>query len=618
MSEMFTLRAASPLRRRPLRLLTLAVWFGMLCGLVEVFYWVLVRAIGAAWYLRMSPDFVWMTPVTDVLLFAVPGLLFLALAWRAPAFPWPRVALFVYCLLVCIKGALLIGTLHELALLLLACGVAVQASRLLDRHAACLWPWAMRSLSWMVYLVAGLAATRVGATWRAEWQARDRLPPAPQGAPNVLFITLDTVRAKNLSLYGYRRHTSPQLERWAKKGVTFDRALATAPWTLPSHASLFTGRYPDHLSTSWHTPLDSTYPTLAEVLASYGYATAGFVANRYYCGFDSGLNRGFARYEDYSFSPGEFVNTSTLAKWVFGKKAVRGLLNYYNLYGRKSAREVNESFLRWLQGRGGRPFFAFLNYFDAHDPYLPPPPFNHRFGPALTAEQRALMTDWWPCDKLKLTKPQIDLAMRAYDSCVAGVDHQIGLLLDELDRRGVLANTLVIITSDHGEHFGEHDLLLHGNSLYRDLLHVPLVVLFPGRAPAGRRVGEFVSLRDLPATVLDLLRLEGKGWFPGRSLARFWPEGSGPGRSAEMPVFCAVFNGPRGSAGHSCAPVARGSLAAVFVEGRYYIRNNQDGSEELYDFTNDPQERHNLVHSTEMFPVVDRYREALKRAMAED
>src|SRR5262249_37940885 len=163
----------------------------------------------------------------------------------------------------------------------------------------------------------------------AEWQAHDRLPPAPRGAPNVLLITLDTVRAKNLSLYGYGRHTAPQLERWAKRGGTFDRALATAPWTLPSHASMFTRRHPHPprrprppRSAGWPTPLDSPSPPLAEVLASHGYATAGFVANRYYAGFDSGLGRGFARYEDYRLTPGEFVNTSTLAKWVFGKQCV--------------------------------------------------------------------------------------------------------------------------------------------------------------------------------------------------------------------------------------------------------------------------------------------------------
>src|SRR5262249_19164009 len=260
-----------------------------------------------------------------------------------------------------------------------------------------------------------------------------------------------------------------------------------------------------------------------------------------------------------------------------------------------------------------RPFFAFLNYFDAHDPYLPPPPFNRRFGPALVPEERALMTGWWPCGQLKLDRAQIELAMRAYDSCVAALDHHIGLPLDELERRGVLANRLVIITSDHGEHFGEHDLLLHGNSLYRDLLHVPLVVLFPGRVPAGQRVREFVSLRDLPATALDLLRVSGKGWFPGRSLARFWADGGGPAPGAETPVFCAVFPGPKAPTEHRCSPVARGSLAAVFLRGRYYIRNLEDGTEELYDFENDPRERHNLAHSAEALPLLTRHREALKR-----
>ena len=123
------------------------------------------------------------------------------------------------------------------------------------------------------------------------------MPPA--NSPNVLLIVLDTVRADHLSLYGYERPTTPNLERLAKRGIRFDNARATAPWTLPSHASMFTGHWPHELGAKWMTPLRGNLPTLAEYLGAHGYATAGFVANVVYCSQETGLARGFTHYEDY-------------------------------------------------------------------------------------------------------------------------------------------------------------------------------------------------------------------------------------------------------------------------------------------------------------------------------
>jgi arylsulfatase A-like enzyme len=604
-----------PLERRPGTLLVLALWFGLFSGLLGVLYRVAIKALGMSWYLRVSPDFVWMTPLVEVLVFLVPGLVFFGLARARPVLPWLRVAVFTYATLLFVKVLLLYGKLHEGTMLILAVGLAIQAARLLVPRLARLRPWIHRSFGWMLALAVGLAVTRAGVVWSAHRNAAAARAVPPADAPNVLLISLDTVRARSLSLYGYHRRTSPNLERWAKKGVTFDRAMATSPWTLPTHASLFTGRYPDDLSTSWHTPLDNRYPTLAEILHARGYATAGFVANRYYAGIDSGLGRGFALYEDYTTSPGEFINCSTLTKWLFGRKWVRGLLGQHDLLGRKDGGEVNRSFLDWHARHTDRPFFAFLNYFDAHDPYLPAAPFDSRFGPPLTAEQKALMTDWWPCYKLKLTREQIELAERAYDSCLAELDEHLGRLLGELERRGVMQNTLLIITSDHGEHFGEHNLMLHGNSLYRDLVHVPLVVVFPGRVPADQRTQAFASLRDVPATVLDLLRQGGRSPFPGRSLARYWDGRGGP----ETPVFCAVQPGDWPAPNeHRCSPVARGSMVSVFLEGKHYIRNLGDGVEELYDFAGDPREQDNLARSAAGAALLERYRAAVRKAIEED
>jgi hypothetical protein len=149
-----------------------------------------------------------------------------------------------------------------------------------------------------------------------ERRALGKLPPAAEGVPNVLLLVLDTVRAASLSLYGYPRPTTPNLEKWAAKGVVFERAIAPAPWTLPSHGSLFTGRHPQELSGEHLVPLNEEQPTLAEALRDAGYATAGFAANPTYTTRASGLARGFARYEDFPITWGRFLISSWLSRMI--------------------------------------------------------------------------------------------------------------------------------------------------------------------------------------------------------------------------------------------------------------------------------------------------------------
>ena len=160
-----------------------------------------------------------------------------------------------------------------------------------------------------------LAGSVFGEDWLKQRRETSRALP-PTGSPNVLFIVLDTVRSDRLSLYGYRRPTTPNLERLAKNGIRFDRARATAPWTLPSHASFFTGRWPHELDVHWLTPLRPGAPLLAEYLGSRGYATAGFVANTGYCSYDAGLARGFTYYEDYFLKKLALLQTAVLVKEI--------------------------------------------------------------------------------------------------------------------------------------------------------------------------------------------------------------------------------------------------------------------------------------------------------------
>ncbi len=175
-------------------------------------------------------------------------------------------------------------------------------------------------------LVPILAASLWGVDQLKVWREEAR-PLPPPGSPNVLLIVLDTVGADHLSLHGYNRPTSPTIDELAARGIRFNRVRATSSWTLPSHASMFTGRWPHELSAGWFTPLDGAYPTLAEFLGSRGYATAGFIANYWYCSSDSGLDRGFTAYQDYIFPRLSVFKTAVLVdRPLDGLQAIEGFL----------------------------------------------------------------------------------------------------------------------------------------------------------------------------------------------------------------------------------------------------------------------------------------------------
>ena len=191
----------------------------------------------------------------------------------------------------------------------------------------------------------------------------------------------------------------------------------------------------------------------------------------------------------------------------------------------KNAESINRAFLRWLTGRSEptRPFFAFLNFNDAHSPYEVPDPTTAGFGLRPTSSsQRHTLREFTGLDKTLLSTEDVRMFNDVYDDSISYLDRQLGSLLDDLTRRGLLENTLVIVTADHGEHIGDHQLFFHGNSLYRQSVQVPLVIVAKNGVPAGQMVAEPVGLSDIPATVIDLLGLGPDRTFPGRSLARYW------------------------------------------------------------------------------------------------
>jgi arylsulfatase A-like enzyme len=373
---------------------------------------------------------------------------------------------------------------------------------------------------------------------------------------------------------------------------------------------MLTGRWPHELSVGWDRPLDGARPTLAEYLGGRGYATAGFVANTTYCSYETGLARGFAHYEDYDVTPRAVLLCSALVQRALNFADKHPAVERALALGaarppsahRKGAARINEDFLDWLSARGNRPFFAFLNYFDAHHPYLTPDREGEpaAFGRAPeSADDFRTLRAWWGMDKRRLGPRERDLARDAYDRCIASLDRQLGRLLDELDRRGLLRETLVVVTADHGEHLGEQHLYGHGTSLYRPELHVPLVVLPPGRE-SGRVVREPVSLRDIPATVVDLVGLGDGSPFPGRPLSA--------GRPGAEPVLSEVEAPPEDDPNRGESPACLGPMTSLVGWGYHYIRNG-DGREELFDLEADPGEAHNLAAAVSLEP----FRAAMRR-----
>jgi len=266
------------------------------------------------------------------------------------------------------------------------------------------------------------------------------------------------------------------------------------------------------------------------------------------------------------------------------------------------------------------PFFAFLNYFDAHEPYLPPPPFDRQFGPGRAHGRHSPLHHWlWnpavrhrPFDDAD-RQEEID----AYDGGLAHLDAAVGRLLDRLDQQGILANTLVVITSDHGEEFGEHGVYEHGYSLYRPSVHVPLIVIPPrgadGGAPAS--ISTPVSLRDLAATVVDMVGLGEGAPFPGYSLAGLWRDSGGATAAmTSSPLLTTVTPSPGQP---DWFPSSKGDMKALVHQGMRYIRNG-DGREELYDFAADRWERINLAASPDRQQALADARAALDRALTRD
>ncbi len=601
----------STLLPRLLKFVLIATWLGLLTGLLEVAI-VVFRKDLLHDTLRIGAHMVWMAPLGDAIAFALAGAATVLATWLFQRWlrPLPAFRVFAFVIALAIGVTLVLWTpwLSEGPGLVLGAGIAWQLARLARNGEA---SWLALARRWVLPTAALIAVLGVGSAAWFRWSEQRRiaaLPEPPAGAPNILLLVMDTVGAEWLSLYGYPRPTSPRLEALARSGVVFEQVYATASWTLPSHATMFTGHYGSELSADWMVPLDRRFPTLAERLTSLGYVTGGFTANQAFGDPVFGLSRGFLRYETYPDSWEEVLQNFAIGLRLTHSYQVRRLFGYWNILNRKNAARVNQEFLQWSRHAGRRPFFAFLNYFDTHEPYYPPAPFDSLFGkgldvlpPGTRIESRDVRVP------LKVYRELPSRAVRqlrdAYDGCLAYVDEQIGRVLEELKRRGLLDNTIVIVTADHGEMRGEAERFGHGFDVHAPVLHVPLIVRYPPRVPPGLRVDGAVSLRDLAATIADLSRLGSRLGLPGSSLLP--ADGPNSVAAAGSPVVSSLDHPGDGT------PATRS-----IILGRDHYIQYRDGHEMLFDLAADPMEVRDLLASGAAQPRAAQLRTLLVDAWA--
>lgn len=360
--------------------------------------------------------------------------------------------------------------------------------------------------------------------------------------PNILIVTFDTTRADHIGAYGFEGARTPVVDRLAAEGVLFESAYSSIPLTAPSHATILTGKFPmaHGVRDNGLFVLAPDQQTLAEILKARGYRTGAAIGGfpllaRY------GLNQGFDFYDDRLSPAYDNPLAGPRKRDAFS-------------FEERSAARVNEAVLDWLgQSKGAEPFFLWVHYYDPHRPYAPPVPYDQLF------------------------------ADRLYDGDIAYTDESLGTLLDRLKRDGLYENTLVVMTSDHGEGLGEHQELTHSYLLYDSTLHVPLVMRGPGVAP-GRRVGGRVRLVDIAPTVLDALDIPVPADMQGRSLEPFLAGNAPP--PVERTHYAETLS-PRLSQNW-------GELRAL-LEGRWkYVHGPKP---ELFDLAADPRELHDLSAS---------------------
>jgi arylsulfatase A-like enzyme len=377
--------------------------------------------------------------------------------------------------------------------------------------------------------------------------------------PHIIFVVFDALRADHVSAYGYSRQTTPTVDsRLADKGVLFSEATALTSWTKPSNASMLTSMLPMELFADWevtNSPILDRQMMLAEYLRGAGYNTAGFI-DSWFMRANFGFAQGFDTYEIVGVD-GDSVNHLAMT-WL-------------DAYGYQS-------------GNSNGPLFLFLYYYDPHSAFVPPPPFNTLFDPdytgPITGEIFGHGQDVVSGD-LILSVRDLEHVIALYDGDIAYSDHFLNIMLDDLDQRGLLENSLIVFSSDHGQMFGEHDKWIHRNSLYEEVLRVPLIFRYDGVLPEGAVFNMPVDHLDVTPTILELAGIPIPPSMRGRSLAPLMTGKEDPFQERPIYALMAGETDPDGD-GYWIAP--RMNLFSIKDDGYKLIHQQQSKPEsnELY------------------------------------
>jgi uncharacterized sulfatase len=462
--------------------------------------------------------------------------------------------------------------------------------------------------------------------------------------PHIVLLVLDTHRRDRLNTYGYPRPTSPNISAFANQATVFENAISPAQWTIPAHTSIFTGEYPTtHQTLQAHSSLDSRFDTLAHLLRLNGYQTIGFCNNPLIGILNNGLKRGFDTFYNYSGAVPSLPRSSNRLP-----RPLDSLWEWYTQQLRKASYPVQNVFAhsefwfrlfmhRWLvpvwtwlanfkgdtaqtvqdvhhclsqvqQQTAAKPHFIFVNLMQTHTPYTLPESYLNEFAPYLK-ENKALrdfvrsynsQAFRWLLPLEERFKPLESKVLNdLYDGEVAYQDHLLSQLLEFLGRQ---ENTLTIIVADHGEGLGEHNFMGHSFVTYQELVHVPLIIKFPGAG--ATRVAQTVSTRRIFHTALDAAKIaptESAHHSPGEikalSLAR-----SAQGRDPEYGVVLTEAYPPNTFLGMMETHVPR--MIETFhcklnrwaiYEGPYKLGRIEGVKDELYNLATDPTEQHDLL-----------------------
>jgi len=371
-------------------------------------------------------------------------------------------------------------------------------------------------MKWLLAVVTALAAgicVYVCTVPSCKRQASQgaKPPSTPPKGPNILLISIDTLRPDHLGCYGYHRKTSPRIDKLAAGGVLFENHISSTSWTLPAHAALFTSLADSvHGCIETNKKLHDDMVTLAEVFANAGYKTAGFFSGPYlHSAF--GLGQGFQHYENCT-SYAKAIDSAPARKWAMDIGVMR-----------KSHQDITNpvvyaAFKKWFDQNHQSKFFLFIHMWDVHFDFIPPAPYDMMFDPDYTGAVTGV--DFFFNPRLNPQMPRRDLEhlIALYDGEIAWTDLHVGKIVDDLEKIGLLDQTVVVITSDHGTEFFEHGGKGHRRTLFDEVIRIPLIIRYPAVLPRGVRIHAQTHLIDVAPTLVELAGLPPMTGIMGSSL----------------------------------------------------------------------------------------------------